>query len=154
GGAGRRPRMLQGGHLLRALDGLVASGGLQVKLDASTPFGRGKARLEVELKRLDQPFDGTGLAGGDFLDVGTGPVTLSKVVAVPSNDVFHWRARLKAPAGQGWWSPWSGLPDNALSEADFRALRGDLVVSSLSAPTLSGAGKSIAVTDSTRNNGP
>ncbi|MCB1741041.1 MAG: FG-GAP repeat protein [Gammaproteobacteria bacterium] len=60
-------------------------------------FGRGRIRLEWEIKRWNQPFDGTGLARSeDWLDTGTQGVDLLALVTGLDGDgtPYRWRARV------------------------------------------------------------
>ena len=90
--------------------------GFDVAMRAQSPFGRGRAALQLEVKPAGAPFNGLGLVTpGAWVDTGlTGSVLQDAVSALPETR-YHWRARAiydptQAPA-QGW-SHWfyGGLP--------------------------------------------
>ncbi len=101
-----------------------------------TPFGRGKARLQTEVKPYGTAFDGTGLQSSAWTDTGTAGASLTNVVAsLPLDGGYHWRARLLYEAAGLPWQPggrWFGPPDNGWTEMDLRLMprEADIAVSS------------------------
>jgi len=92
-----------------------------------TPFGRGKVRLECEVKALGTPFDGTStVTSPTWTDTGTAGAALSQLVAGLSPAVHHWRVRLLYhPAAMPYQqrSRWLTIPWNGWQEGDFRLNR-------------------------------
>jgi hypothetical protein len=90
-----------------------------------TPFGRGRVKLEWEIKPLGIPFNGSGLqSSAGWLDTGTGAVALNEAVTgLAANSVHHWRVRLRYHPGttpfqsRGRWFTTAG---NGWQEGDFR----------------------------------
>jgi cell division septation protein DedD len=90
-----------------------------------TPFGRGKVKLEWEVKPLGVPFDGAGLhQSAAWLDTGTAGAQLSELVSgLAANRLYHWRLRLRYhPATTPFqqYSRWLTMPWNGWNEADLR----------------------------------
>ena len=90
-----------------------------------TPFGRGKVKLEWEVKPRGTRFDGTSLQSSTaWLDSGTAGVALDELVSgLSANTAYHWRLRLRYhPATMPWqqYSRWITPPWNGWNEADFR----------------------------------
>ena len=73
--------------------------------------GRTDLRLQVEVKPLGVPFDGTDLTTGSPADTGVNGVELSEALSGLTSDTeYHWRARTGAPpyrARAQSWGPWS-----------------------------------------------
>jgi len=94
-----------------------------------TSFGRGRARLEWEVKPLGQAFDGSGLArSATSLDSGTGGAPLNEVVTGLQLGPNHWRARLLYDAATSPFqqrSRWFTIPWNGWNETDL-TVRGSL----------------------------
>jgi len=94
---------------------------------AHTPFGRGKARLQVEVKPLGTPFDGIDThISPNWTDTGVAGTILSLQTSPPlpvANPVNRWRARLlysSATTPYQQASRWLTPAWNAVSEGDFR----------------------------------
>jgi hypothetical protein len=90
-----------------------------------SPFGRGRVKLEWEVKPLGVPFNGLGTQrSAVWLDSGTAGVALSELVTGLSGDtLYHWRVRLlyhpaSTPFAQH--SRWFTPPWNGWQEADLR----------------------------------
>jgi len=109
---------------------LGTSGSLEsfrLALLGRTPFGRGKVKLEWEVKPLGTSFDGTGTSvSSSWMDTGTAGTAVNELVSSLANDtVYHWRARLRydpvtvpfQPAGRWLTVPWNGQ-----QEADLRTI--------------------------------
>ena len=90
-----------------------------------TPFGRGKVKLEREVKPLLEVFDGAGLARtATWQDTGTAGVTLNAIAAgLVAKTPHHWRVRVvydpaTSPAwtGTSRWvtQPWGGWNETHL----------------------------------------
>jgi hypothetical protein len=113
----------------------IANGGrihapeLRLKARGRAPFGRGRARLEWELKPLGQTFDGTGLARSAApIDTGTGTggATFSEALTGLQAGPYHWRLRLlydgvTTPFAQR--SRWFTMPWNGWNETDLKLTR-------------------------------
>jgi hypothetical protein len=113
-----------------------SSGGFRLRVIGRTPAGRGKVRLQWEVKPLATAFDGLGLGQGSIVDTGSpGPegsfVTLEEnVTGLAAGTVYKWRVRiLWTTPGIGTLpsnpfhmqrSPWFTLPHNNVTEADLR----------------------------------
>ena len=69
----------------------------RVKALGRTAAGRGRVRLEVEVKPLGVPFDGTGLTTGSVFNTGTPNAAGSRVPltvlasGLDSDTPYHWR---------------------------------------------------------------
>ncbi|MEW5985467.1 MAG: VCBS repeat-containing protein [Chloroflexota bacterium] len=90
-----------------------------------TPFGRGKVKLQWEVKPLGVLFDGTGLQqSATWLDTGTAGVQLNQLVSnLAADTVYHWRVRLlyhPATTPFQQYSRWLTMPWNGWQEADLR----------------------------------
>ena len=91
-----------------------------------TPFGRGKVKLEWEVKPLGTAFNGSGTySGTTWLDTGTAGVALNELLSnLSPNTAYHWRVRLRYhPAGSPAWasaSRWLTQPWNGWNETDVR----------------------------------
>ena len=102
---------------------------LRVRMLARTPFGRGKVRLEAEVKPLGTLFNGAGVTRTPWTDTGRSVAVLTANIAkIPANPTgrYHWRARLlyhplTSPAALRagrWITPAA----NGLQEADVRLI--------------------------------
>ena len=100
---------------------------LRIRMLARTPFGRGKVRLEAEVKPFGSPFNGAGVTRTPWSDTGRSgawlTANIARIPATPSGR-YHWRARL---AYQPASSPaalragrWVTPAANGLQEADVR----------------------------------
>jgi len=99
--------------------------GFLVRTRARSPYGRDRVRLEVEVKPMDVPFDGTNLLLSPFTDTGApqaGGSFTDVTVAVPSlaPASHRWRARLRGSFPHPWQSHWMSRAENAATEADLR----------------------------------
>ncbi len=89
-----------------------------------TPFGRGRIRLQSEVKALGTIFDLTGtVSATSWTDSGLPGAALNEAIAGAADTVHHWRVRAAfdpvttplAPAGR-----WLTVPRNGWQEADLR----------------------------------
>ncbi len=93
---------------------------------ARTPSGRGRVKLEWEVKPVGVRLDGTGTRSSSaWEDTGvTGHAFDELVAGLDASRTYHWRARIRShpassaqPAGR-WFSP----PSNGVQEGDLRVL--------------------------------
>ncbi len=92
---------------------------------ARSPFGRGRVRLEWEVKPIRTLFNAAGIQrSASSYDTGAGEVALSEpVTGLTPDTVYHWRARVRfdpvatpfQPSG-----PWLANPRDGWQEADLR----------------------------------
>jgi hypothetical protein len=103
-----------------------SSDSFRLKALGRTPEGRGKVRLQYEVKPFGTPFDGSGLVTGSAYDTGVpgangSAVALSGLVSgLTSNTLYHWRLRILTDSPFFPRSPWFSLPYNCVTEADVR----------------------------------
>jgi hypothetical protein len=105
-----------------------AADAFRLALLGRTPFGRGKVKLEWEVKPLGVPFDGANTGQSPaWLDTGTTGAAISQLVAeLAPNTAYHWRVRLHYhPAAIlfAQRSRWLTTPWNGWQEADLRTAR-------------------------------
>jgi hypothetical protein len=108
--------------------GLARGNAFRLAVLGRSPFGRGKVKLEWEVKPLGTLFDGTGIEqSAAWMDSGTAGAALSELVnSLAANTVYHWRARLHYhPATTPFqqYSRWLTMPWNGWNEADLRTGR-------------------------------
>jgi M6 family metalloprotease-like protein len=102
-------RQLDGDSVEVAEGGTVKGAGLTLSADLASPSGA-PVRLEVEVKPLGVPFDGTGIAATEYQTYeGTFTVPVKAYLDVD----YHWRARASYEGGAA--SEWAefGAPGNA-----------------------------------------
>jgi hypothetical protein len=91
-----------------------------------TAAGRGRVRLQFEVKPFGMPFDGNGLVMGSESDTGTpggfgSAVPLTELAnGLTPETLYHWRLRIVTDSPFFPSSPWLTLPENNLTEADVR----------------------------------
>jgi len=98
--------------------------GFRLAVLGRTPFGRGKVKLEWEVKPLGALLDGTGTqVSPSWMDTGTAGVAFDELVtSLAQQTVYHWRVRLHyhpaaAPPQQRsrWLTvPWGGWQEGML----------------------------------------
>jgi hypothetical protein len=100
----------------------------RVKAIGRTPAGRGRVRLDIEVKPLGVPFDGIAIRSGSSWRTGTPQGSLGSNVSLdellpaelqPSTP-YHWRARLASDAPFFPRTPWFSPQGNSPSEIDLR----------------------------------
>ena len=100
--------------------------GFLLVADCHSPGGRGRVRMQAEVKPAGVPFDGTGLVTDIFLDTGTPDAggssrTIANVIpGLAADQLYHWRLRVQTNSPFAPHSRWLWLADNAVTEADLR----------------------------------
>ncbi len=98
----------------------------RLNLLGRTPFGRGRVRLEQEVKRLGQSLNGSATVVGSESDTGTAGVALSELATgLRGGSPYHWRVRLRYDAAttpfaqhSRWLTmPWKGWQETMLRTA-------------------------------------
>ena len=111
------------------VDCLCGSGedGVSIRLNGRTPYGRGKLKMEIELKPLGTDFNSTDtVVSSSWDDISTCGITLTLPVDFPTSQVsvvYKWRARLiyhPATTPFQQYSRWLTMSWNGLEEGDFR----------------------------------
>ncbi len=125
-----------------------------------TPYGRGKVKLEYEVKPLGTLFNGSGLdASSSWMDTGTIGVALNELVgALNNNTNYHWRMRLlynpvTTPFQQK--SRWFTIPVNGSQEKDLKTFQSaDISVSLNDSPDPICQAGTLTYTATIYNGGP
>jgi hypothetical protein len=122
-----RPRKAGDTAPLPPLGGSGSPTGVSLQFTGRSPGGRGDVRLQVEIKPLGTPLDGTSLQTiGGWSDSGVGGVPLAATLdALNPNTAYHWRLRLLyrpsdnplQPQG-----PWRTPASDGPQETDFRTV--------------------------------
>ncbi len=98
--------------------------GFRVRLRASTPFGRGRIRLQVEVKPLGVAFNGSGtFIWGASQNAAPGSDKYLVTHSLLPGTSYHWRVRwLYDPVTTPWMpaSRWVTIPWNGWNEQDLR----------------------------------
>ncbi len=109
-----------------------------------TAGGRGRVRMEIEMKRLGVPFNGQGIEQSVFTDTGApvvgfgSSVPISEAVfALQANATYRWRMRIASTSPFFPSTPWLSMPGNCFTETDFRT--GGVVIGVDPDPELSAA---------------
>jgi len=106
----------------------------RLKTLGRTAAGRGKVRLQFEVKAAGVPFNGTGLVTGTPTTTGvpgangSAAALSAMATGLTSGSLYHWRLRTLTDSPFFPRSPWLSLPDNAPSEADLRTRGGTTAV--------------------------
>jgi hypothetical protein len=113
----------------------------RLKAFGRTAAGRGRVRLQFEVKPFGVPFDGLGLATGAIFDTGApsqgigSAVPLSELASgLAPGTLYHWRLRIAADSPFFPRSPWLTPAGNALTEADLRTAEAVIAVEQIPAP--------------------
>jgi uncharacterized repeat protein (TIGR01451 family) len=124
-----------------------------LRLLGRTPFGRGRVKLQWEVKPLGILFDGTGIQqSATWMNTGVAGVQLNALVNnLTSNTAYHWRVRLhyhsaSTPFQQySRWltTPWNGWNETRLQTGDPGA---DLSISKSDGQTIVTPGNPITYT--------
>jgi hypothetical protein len=100
----------------------------RLKALGRNPAGRGKVRLQWEVKPFDVPFDGTGLGLSPAFDTGPPPdaaVSFNELVTgLEADNLYRWRMRVVTDSPFFPRSRWLWLPYNAVTETDLRTSTG------------------------------
>jgi hypothetical protein len=93
-----------------------------------TPFGRGRVKLEWEVKPLNALFTGTGTQRStNWMDTGTAGAAFNELVSGLDPRAYHWRARLLYQSAttplqrsSRWFTqPWNGWNETDLTLSAF-----------------------------------
>jgi hypothetical protein len=101
--------------------------GFLLKERGITPAGRGKVRLQFEVKPLGTLFNGTGLGASPLTDTGApggsgSAVSFSETVGgLVEGDFYHWRARIVSSDPFFPRSPWMTLEGRSMAETKLRS---------------------------------
>jgi hypothetical protein len=106
------------------LGNATGSGGVQLNILGRTPGGRGKVKLQWEVKELGELFDGTSLSeSGSWYDTDTNGIEISEdVTGLSEATAYHWRVRLKynpVTYNDAVHSRWLSIGPNGWNETDF-----------------------------------
>jgi hypothetical protein len=110
-GFGGAPRALLGG----------TPNWFDASLNLRSPAGRTTARIEVEVKPLGTPLDGTSTLLGTYLDNVSFARDAISSFGSP-NTPYTWRARVQSVSPLFGRGRWVSLPGNAARETDVRVI--------------------------------
>jgi hypothetical protein len=124
-GSSVTPQQRRGDNLAPVSPGLRADG-LDFRLTSQgrSPFGRGRVKLEWEVKPLGAALDGTAIGrSSGWFDTGANGVLLDELVPSQPPGGLHWRMRVlydpvTTPFAQA--SRWLTVPWNGWNEIDLR----------------------------------
>ncbi len=118
---------LDGSHPVQ-LGNLTGTSGVQLNLLGRTPQGRGKVKLQWEVKELgqlfDEIFDGDSISeSASWYDTGVNGIEISEdVTGLSSGTAYHWRVRLLYDPVYyegSLHSRWLSIGPNGWNETDF-----------------------------------
>ncbi len=99
----------------------------RLKARLRTPLGRGKVRVEYEVKPLGSPLNGSGMQRTSAIDTGSPVTGVGSAVEISAavNGLtpltpYHWRMRFLTDSPFFPRSPWLTLPYNSRTETDLR----------------------------------
>jgi len=106
------------------LGNATGSGGVQLNILGRTPGGRGKVKLQWEIKELGELFDGISISESDsWYDTDTNGIEISEdVTGLSEATAYHWRVRLKfdpVTYSDAIHSRWLSIGPNGWNETDF-----------------------------------
>ncbi len=106
------------------LGNATGSEGVKLNILGRTPGGRGKVKLQWEVKELGQLFDGTSISeSGSWYNTGISGTKISEdVIGLNYATAYHWRVRLKydpATYNDAIHSRWLSIGPNGWNETDF-----------------------------------
>jgi hypothetical protein len=111
-----------------------AETGFRLQATGRTPLGRGRVRLQYEVKPAGVPFNGAGLITGppvwtaEPVEDGSEAQLAEIVGNLSTFSLYHWRLRTLTDSPFFPRSPWFWQPYNSVTEADVRtALIGSAV---------------------------
>ena len=128
-GLDRIPRQMRadGAAPIEVLGRSDSPSGFGLEALGRTSAGRGRVRLQYEVKTFGTPFNGTGLTTGPVFDTGLPVLGIGSAVALSElasglngGTLYHWRLRILADSPFFPRSPWLTIPGNAMTEADLR----------------------------------
>jgi uncharacterized repeat protein (TIGR01451 family) len=134
--------------------------GFRLALTGRTPYGRGRVKLEWEVKPFGTPFTGIGTSSSSYWqDIGTSGLTINEIVSglVAGSD-HHWRVRLlydpvTLPFQQN--SRWLTVPWNGWQEKDVTTFsESDAAISMTDSPDPALVGRDLSYTIGIVNSGP
>ncbi|HEY6193803.1 MAG TPA: FG-GAP-like repeat-containing protein [Candidatus Eisenbacteria bacterium] len=106
--------------------GRAESGSFRLAAMGRSPAGRGRVRMEYEVKPLGTPFNGAA-ARGTFLDTGAPAPSVGSATALdelvsglPLNTPLHWRLRVRTNSPFFPRSRWLSMAYNSPTETDLR----------------------------------
>jgi hypothetical protein len=144
-GLDRIPRQARTGDSspIQVLGASNSPAAFRLKAFGRTSAGRGRVRLQWEVKPLGIPFDGGGLATGSWFDTGApvagvgSAVPLSHLASGLSPEtLYHWRLRIVSDSPFFPHSPWLWLSGNAITESDVRTTATTAVSEGAASPEL------------------
>ncbi len=104
--------------------GLMPKDSARLAAKGRTPFGRGKAKLECELKPYQTAFNGTGtVKTASWTSTGVAGAPFNQLISGLANGTYHWRMRLLySPAITPFQqrSRWFAMPWDGWGKGDFR----------------------------------
>ncbi len=106
------------------LGNATGTSGVQLNILGRTPQGRGKVKLQWEVKELGELFDGTSISESDsWYDTDTNGIEISEdVTGLSTATAYHWRVRLKydpVTYNNAVHSRWLSIGPNGWNETDF-----------------------------------
>jgi hypothetical protein len=126
-GLSLRPRQRRADNTgpIAHLGSSVSPDRFRLALLGRTPFGRGKVKLQWEVKPFGTPFDGAGTGQTtSWSDTGLAGIAFNQLIdSLASNTIYHWRVRLlyhQATTPFQSYSRWLTQPWNGWQEADLR----------------------------------
>ena len=102
-----------------------------IRLSTHSPFGPGRAKMEIEVKPLGVPFDGNNtVVGSTWWADPQGYSRYLCATDLPAGTRYHWRARWRykattspfMPVSRWVTMPWNGWNEQDLRTAGYRAL--------------------------------
>jgi hypothetical protein len=137
-----------------------STGGFRLAGLGRTPYGRGRVKLEWEVKPLGILFDGTGTQqSASWFDTNTPGVALNEpITGLTALTPYHWRARLlydpaTTPFQQA--SRWFTVPWTGWEEIDLRTTgEADLAVTMTDSPDPITYDQTVTYTLTVTNDGP
>jgi hypothetical protein len=124
-----RQRRTDGGGPIARLGRSDSATSFRLALLGRTPFGRGKVKLQWEVKPVPVKFNGANVQGSaSWMDTGVNGVDISELVPKPplslmANRAYHWRVRLlyhPATTPFQHHSRWLTTPWNGWNEERLR----------------------------------
>jgi hypothetical protein len=115
--------LTNGSHPVQ-LGNATGTWGVQLNLRGRTPAGRGKVKLQWEIKELGQLFDGTSISESkSWYNTGVNGTAISEdAIGLSEATPYHWRMRLKYDPltyNGSVYSRWLSIGPNGWNEKDF-----------------------------------